>query len=56
MPAASVPILLLAQLLPVPDAPVELGRVAWERDFDRATARAEREQKPILLLFQEVPG
>ncbi|MBL7007453.1 MAG: hypothetical protein ISR76_00515 [Planctomycetes bacterium] len=56
MTAAAIPVLLLAQLLPAPDAPVELGRVVWERDFDRASLRAAAEEKPLLLLFQEVPG
>lgn len=39
-----------------PDQPVELGLVHWERDHDAAFARAARESKPVLLLFQEVPG
>ncbi|MEZ6186225.1 MAG: VPGUxxT family thioredoxin-like (seleno)protein, type 2 [Planctomycetota bacterium] len=38
------------------DAPVELGRVAWERDFAAAEARARKEEKPLLVLFDEVPG
>lgn len=37
-------------------APVELGDIHWSRDFDAATAQAKREKKPILILFQEVPG
>lgn len=36
--------------------PVELGAVAWERDFDRALEAARSTKKPVLLLFQEVPG
>jgi len=36
--------------------PVELGRIEWRRDFDAARAEARRSDKPILLLFQEVPG
>ena len=35
---------------------VEWGRVAWLRDFDRAAEAAKGSGKPILLLFQEVPG
>ncbi len=35
---------------------VELGAVTWLRDFDEATAQAQKTAKPILLLFQEVPG
>jgi len=39
-----------------PSNPVELGRVKWHRDFDDAAKRARQTGKPILLLFQEVPG
>ncbi|MEM1323067.1 MAG: VPGUxxT family thioredoxin-like (seleno)protein, type 2 [Bacteroidota bacterium] len=38
------------------DPPVELGKVNWLRDIDAAVQRAEREDKPIFILFQEVPG
>jgi hypothetical protein len=34
----------------------ELGGVAWLRDFTQAQAQARAGSKPILLLFQEVPG
>ncbi|HYX45228.1 MAG TPA: VPGUxxT family thioredoxin-like (seleno)protein, type 2, partial [Sphingomicrobium sp.] len=34
----------------------ELGGVAWLRDHDRALALAAKQRKPVLLLFQEVPG
>ena len=34
----------------------ELGRVAWGRDLDAAKAKSAETGKPILLLFQEVPG
>ncbi|WP_242187040.1 VPGUxxT family thioredoxin-like (seleno)protein, type 2 [Sphingomonas sp. CARO-RG-8B-R24-01] len=34
----------------------ELGEVAWLRDHDRGLALASRQGKPVLLLFQEVPG
>eukprot|EP00056_Hartaetosiga_gracilis_P015820 m.3180 g.3180 ORF g.3180 m.3180 type:complete len:161 (-) comp3296_c0_seq1:42-524(-) len=34
----------------------ELGRVSWSRDYDTSLQRAKEEEKPILLLFQEVPG
>lgn len=70
MLALALPILLLALLaVPCPlltadegsegaadGPPVELGAVAWLRSFDTGAARAKAEQKPILLLFQEVPG
>jgi hypothetical protein len=36
--------------------PPELGRIDWSRDFDAAATSAKKESKPILLLFQEVPG
>jgi len=48
-----------AQTASAPTAPhpePELGKVAWSRDFDAALACAERESKPVLLLFQEIPG
>lgn len=38
------------------EAPVELGRVAWERDFAAGLARARASGKPAFVLFQEVPG
>lgn len=34
----------------------ELGEVRWLRDYDRALALAAEQGKPVLLLFQEVPG
>jgi hypothetical protein len=34
----------------------ELGQVAWLRDHDRAVALAAEQGKPVLLLFQEIPG
>lgn len=34
----------------------ELGEVAWLRDYDRGLALASEQGKPVLLLFQEVPG
>ena len=34
----------------------ELGEVAWLRDHDRGVALAAEQGKPVLLLFQEVPG
>lgn len=46
---------------PVPATPdaaprPELGRVAWRRDFDPALAAAKQAEKPVFLLFQEIPG
>jgi hypothetical protein len=45
------PHFLLAQ-----NNPIELGSVHWLRSFDEAQARSKKEGKPILILFQEVPG
>lgn len=39
-----------------PDDPVELGAVSWRRDHDQAFAEAREGKKPVLLLFQEIPG
>jgi hypothetical protein len=36
--------------------PVELGKVAWGRNLDEAVAKSRESNKPIALLFQEVPG
>lgn len=34
----------------------ELGEVSWYRDYDVALELAERQNKEVLILFQEVPG
>ena len=36
--------------------PIEVGEVKWGRDFDAALAQSKKSRKPVLLLFQEVPG
>ncbi|MCB0854150.1 MAG: thioredoxin family protein [Bacteroidetes bacterium] len=36
--------------------PEELGKVNWLRNFDQGINKAATEQKPVFLLFQEVPG
>ena len=36
--------------------PIELGNVAWLRDLPAAQAESKASGKPILLLFQEIPG
>ena len=38
------------------DQEKELGKISWYRDYDDAIAASEKENKPILILFQEVPG
>lgn len=37
-------------------APPEFGDVAWGRKLEDATAKATEDGKPVMLLFQEVPG
>ena len=52
-------LLTLSMMLPSPstnDQPVELGKVNWLRDLDQGIAQARQQQKPVFLLFQEVPG
>ena len=34
----------------------ELGKVSWYRDFDQALALSRKQNKPVFVLFQEVPG
>ena len=36
--------------------PVELGEVHWLRGFEKALEKAKENDKPLLVLFQEVPG
>lgn len=38
------------------DQPVELGTVAWRLDHDAAFREAAASRRPVLLLFQEIPG
>ena len=49
-------VLLLAVLPLSAQSPKELGAVKWQRDFDAALADAKKKSKPVLVLFQEVPG
>ena len=46
----------IAEYQSVKDQPVELGQVDWIRNYDVATAKAKQQNKPLLVLFQEVPG
>ena len=39
-----------------PEQAVELGTVKWSRDLPATLIQAKESQKPIMLLFQEVPG
>ena len=36
--------------------PVELGTVKWQRDIRQATSLAKQKNKPVFILFQEIPG
>ena len=36
--------------------PVELGKVAWLRDYDVALTKSDAQDKPVFIQFQEVPG
>lgn len=45
------PILMTAQ-----NNPVELGDVHWLRSMEEAQMKSKKEGKPILILFQEIPG
>jgi len=45
------PVILSAQ-----NNPVELGSVHWLRSYDEAVQKSKAEAKPILILFQEIPG
>lgn len=36
--------------------PVELGAVRWQRDPGAALAASRSDGRPVMLLFQEVPG
>ena len=56
----SLKLFLLAVLFPFfPVAqtnPIELGDVQWLRSFEEAQMKSKKEGKPILILFQEIPG
>lgn len=38
------------------DPPIELGAVNWTRDLENAKKLSAKTGKPIMVLFQEVPG
>lgn len=42
--------------IPAAGAPRELGTIDWLRSLDEGVARAKEAERPVLLLFQEVPG
>ncbi|MCI5058442.1 MAG: thioredoxin family protein [Flavobacteriales bacterium] len=53
---ALVLLLILSTALELFGQPEELGSVNWLRDYDQALLNAKEKGKPILILFQEVPG
>jgi hypothetical protein len=36
--------------------PIEVGDIQWGRDFDAALEKSSETAKPVLVLFQEIPG
>src|SRR5689334_1545101 len=53
-----LPVVTAMTTLPNPPdpQPEELGRVHWLRDLQAGQAEAAKTGKPMLILFQEVPG
>ena len=49
-------LLSLLALLSAAAAPVELGKVKWERKLEPALEKSAKDGKPVFLLFQEIPG
>jgi len=45
----------MVNLAPANDR-VELGKVTWNRDLDKAKALSAKTGKPLFVQFQEVPG
>ena len=48
--------MLALAIVAATEQPRELGLVHWKRDFDAALAESKSGGKPVLVLFQEVPG
>ena len=38
------------------DVPREFGAVDWQRKLEPALEQSKKADKPVMLLFQEVPG
>ncbi|MBK8954210.1 MAG: thioredoxin family protein [Saprospiraceae bacterium] len=55
MPVLLVFFLLINMIQPACQ-PVELGKVNWLRSLDAAREKSKSDNKPIFILFQEVPG
>lgn len=56
MKALLLLLLITAGCQAEPKQPIELGTVKWKRDLPETLADAKKSGKPVLLLFQEVPG
>ncbi len=51
-----MPVLALFAVLGASPQPPELGKVSWLRDFEAAVRLSKDTKKPLLVLFDEVPG
>jgi len=51
-----IAILALLTTCSLAGTPIELGKVAWLRDYDKALEQSQKLDKPVFILFQEVPG
>ena len=49
-------LILLPLILSAQSNPIELGDVRWLRSLEEAQSKSKLEGKPILILFQEIPG
>jgi hypothetical protein len=49
-------LLIMPSMITAQTNSIELGDVHWLRSYDEAQTRSKKEGKPILILFQEVPG
>lgn len=52
----SIILFLFPFMLQAQNNPIELGAVHWLRSYDETQTKSKKEGKPILILFQEVPG
>ena len=46
----------MTTLAPLEESPREFGSVQWGRELEPALEASAKADKPVLLLFQEVPG
>jgi len=52
----SVILYIISVLFSLHSNPIELGKVNWKRNYDDALQIAKQVNKPVFILFQEVPG